>query len=36
MIVVGDNLLVTTHKGQGENGSIYTFNGWRAAVAGQK
>jgi hypothetical protein len=36
MIVVGDTLLVTTHKGQGENGSIYAFNGWRAAVAGQK
>jgi len=36
MIVVGDTLLVTTHKGQGENGSIYAFNGWRAAVAGKK
>ncbi len=36
MIVVDDRLLVTTHKGQGENGSIYAFTGWRAAVAGQK
>lgn len=36
MIVLDDALLVTTHKGQGENGSIYAFPGWRAAVAGQK
>jgi hypothetical protein len=36
MIVVGDTLLMTTHQGQGENGSIYAFNGWGAAVAGQK
>jgi hypothetical protein len=36
MIVVDDTLLLTTHKGQGDNGSIYTFNGWRAAVARQR
>jgi hypothetical protein len=36
MIVVDSMLLMTTHTGRGENGSVYTFSGWQDAVAGRR